>query len=291
MHDARTVVFLNGRFLEDAAGAAVSLFDRGYLLGDGLFETLRAYGGRVFRGALHLDRLASGARRLEIPLPHEPSEIHRLVHEAVAHVGADDVYVRVTLSRGEGGPGVAIRGDERPTFSIVARPSAPYPPDAYERGIASGVAETRRIPPACLPPELKTTYLPNVLARRELDRRGLLEGVMLSVDGRVVSGTVSNVFVVRGRELWTPHPGSGCRPGVTREAVLELAPSLDLAVVERDLTVDDVRSADELFFTNTAMECLGAARFEDRAYGPGRKVTRRLHDALARTIREETRGG
>lgn len=291
MSDARTVVFLNGRFLEDAGGAVVSLFDRGYLLGDGLFETLRAYGGRVFRGARHVERLAAGARRLEIALPHGSAEIDRLVHEAAARVGTDDVYVRVTLSRGEGGPGVAIRGDEHPTFSIVARPSVPYPRDAYERGIASGVAETRRIPAACLPPELKTTYLPNVLARRELDRRGILEGVMLSVDGLVVSGTVSNVFVVRGRELWTPHPRSGCRPGVTREAVFELAPSLDLTVVERDLTVDDLRTADELFFTNTAMECLGASRFEDRAYGAERAVTRRVQDALARTIREETRGG
>lgn len=266
-------VFLGDRFLSSPEEASVSLFDRGYMLGDAIFETLRAEDGRVFRLDRHLSRLEEGARALEIAMPAH--DLASIVDEAVRRAAAPRAYVRITLSRGMGAGGVAITGAEKPTLSVIAREATPAPDK-----VASGIAATRRVPPACLPPALKTgNYLPNVLARRELARRGLGEGVMLSVDGAVVSGTTSNVFVVKGDRIATPRLESGCRPGVVREALLEL----DLGIEEAALDVAALHAADEIFFTSTQVGVLAATSFEGRPLHVER--SRVVRDALERLFR------
>lgn len=261
------VVYLRDRFVEPEA-AVVSIFDRGYLLGDSVFETLRVHEGRIFRLGRHLDRLAEAARTIEIPLPVAIVELARIAAETVARSTMLEATLRITLSRGTSAPGIVFDGDEEPTLSVIAR-ERPVVPES----IPSGIAHRRRVPTACLPPSKTGNYLPQVLARRELARRGLGEGVMLSIDDDVVSGTASNVFVVKDGGVATPPLSSGCRAGVVREALLEAS----LGIEEKVLDVDALQSADEIFFTSSHVGVLPVSQFEGRA----------LTIARARTVADE----
>jgi branched-chain amino acid aminotransferase len=247
-------VYLRDRFVSPEE-AVVSIFDRGYLLGDAVFETLRVSEARVFRLDRHVDRLEAAAAALEIPAPLAAPELASVVREAVSRSEMREAYVRITLSRGAGVPGIAFTGSEVPTLSVVVR-EAPVVPES----VPSGIAETRRVPAACLPTFKTGSYLSNVLARRDLARRGLGEGVMLALDGAVVSGTASNVYVVKHGRVMTPIVSSGCRPGVVREALLESA----LGIEETALDVEALASADEIFFTSCQVGVLAASSFEGR---------------------------
>lgn len=265
----RPVVFLGDRILASPEEAHVSLFDRGYLLGDSIFETMRTYGGAVFRLDAHLDRLERASRVTGIELPYARAELSAIVRDVVGRVDAGDVNVRVTVSRGVSAtPGLATAGCDRSVLSVTARELRLPPAEARARGIASVVVAARKVPAACIDPTIKTgALMPAVLARRELEARGAMEGVQLSIDGAVVSGVASNVFAVRGRELVTPDAGSGCREGVTRAAVLELATASGLEPRERPLSLDDLFAADEVFFTSTVLGCVPVGSLEAKTYG------------------------
>lgn len=259
----RDVVYLGGRFVDSPSEASVSLYDRGYLLGDAVFETVRTYGLRPFALPDHLLRLAHGAAVLGIAIPEAIDAITTRVYEAIDRLGAEAV-VRVTLSRGDGPRGIGADGYEAPQLSIIAAPLIPYPAEAHAVGIDAAIVEQRRIPAVCLDPTIKHAhYLPQILARRSLHG---LEGVMLGVDGQVVSGLVSNVMIGRAGELITPPLVSGCLPGITRDRVLKLARARGLAVREEALYPADLHQADELFFTSTLMGCLPARSLDGRAY-------------------------
>jgi branched-subunit amino acid aminotransferase/4-amino-4-deoxychorismate lyase len=269
MLSSSEVYFLDNRFLP-SADARVSLNDRGYLFGDTAFETLRGYGGSVFRLERHLERLAYSAKVLGLTLPLPLEQLAARVLEAVARCEASDSYVRVTLSRGEGGAGISTKNFDHPSLSIIVRPFHPYPAEAYEQGIRTQVLGPRKVPPECLDPAIKSggAYLPSIIARRELDRQGLVEGVQLAVAGHVVSGLVSNVFAVSSGRLLTPDLASGCLPGITREVLLQLAPSVGLEPVERRLTVEELYQSDELFFANSLMECLPVRQLDQHPFHP-----------------------
>jgi len=285
------VYFLEDQYLPRGE-ARVSLNDRGYLFGDTAFETLRSYGGFVFRLERHLERLAYSAKvlGLELPLPRE--QLTARVREAVGRCEAQDCYVRVTLSRGEGGAGISTKNFDHPSLSIIVRPFHPYPAQAYEEGIRTQVVGPRKVPPECLDPAIKSggAYLPSIIARRELDRQGMMEGVQLAVAGHVVSGLVSNVFAVSGRQLLTPDLASGCLPGITREALLQLAPSVGLEPVERRLTLEELGQSDELFFANSLMECLPVRQLAQRSFQPAPgPFTRKLLAAFQLLVQSEKR--
>lgn len=271
---------MGGRFVAPA-DAVVSLLDRGYLLGDGVFATMRGYDGACFRAGRHLAALARGAALFGIPLPVPVAELAALADDAARRTGASDAYVRVTLTRGA--------PDGPPTLSVVARAMDVPSADAFARGVAAITVSPRRIPPACLDGSVKSTsYGPQVLARREVERRGAAEGIQLAVDGALASGTMSNLFVVRGDTLLTPSLESGCRAGVTREAVLELAPRLFRRVSAERLAPSVLDDADEAFFTSTRVECLPIASVDAKPVGQGRfDRTRALRDALVALIRAE----
>ncbi|MBX3218231.1 MAG: aminotransferase class IV [Labilithrix sp.] len=275
-----TVIHVGGRFVAPA-DAVVSVLDRGYLLGDGVFATLRGYHGACFRAGRHLAALARGAALFGIAIPVPVAELAALADDAARRTGASDAYVRVTLTRGT--------PDGTPTLSVVARAMDVPSADAFARGVAAITVAPRRIPPACLDGSVKSTsYGPQVLARREVERRGAAEGIQLAVDGALASGTMSNLFVVRGDTLLTPSLESGCRAGVTREAVLELAPRLFRRVSAERLAPSVLDDADEAFFTSTRVECLPIASVDAKPVGQGRfDRTRALRDALVALIRAE----
>lgn len=252
--DDGAVVFFGDRFLERGERAAVDVRDRAYLLGDSVFATLRAFGGAPFALERHLARLTDAAAATGIALPS--ADLAGVVREACLRLGARDATVRVTVGRGAGPWGIGLEGPFSPSLSVVARETRPYAPELYARGVDAAVLATRRVPRACLPPEHKTgSYLPTVLARREL-APGAVEGVQLSVEGFVSSGTISNLFAVIDGRVVTPSLAHDARPGVTREVLLELAPRARLEIAEVDLTPRDLARASEVFFTSTLMDGL-----------------------------------
>lgn len=233
--------------------ARVALDDRGYLLGDGVFATLRGYDGVCFRKADHLAGLLRGAELLGLGLPEGAARdaLDLLCDEAARRTGERDAYVRITLTRG-------------PRLSILARALDAPPEDAYARGVQAVTVRTRRRPP--LDPVVKTTsYALEIAARREAEAAGAAEGVQLALDGALAGGAMSNLFAVAGRRLLTPSVESGCRDGVTRRAVLALAARAGLEAAEARLAPEVLFEADELFFTSTRVECLPLSRLDGRA--------------------------
>jgi branched-chain amino acid aminotransferase len=285
-----SLVYLNGRFVapEDAR---VSIFDHGYLFGDGCFETLRAYEGFVFRLGAHLDRLLDSCRYLMIPLGHSREELAALCSQALERSGIANAYLRITVSRGVGKGGIDPRHCEQPTLSIIVRDLMPYPADAYASGMAAAVLTTRKIAQDALSTQIKScNYQNNILAKLELNRLGLMEGFLLNREGFVAEGTVSNVFTVKDGILRTPSVSCGCLAGITRQAVLELAErEFGVGVGEARLSVYDLYTADECFITNTLMELIPVVRIDDRTIGPGKPgtVTRRLQQLYQELIATE----
>jgi branched-chain amino acid aminotransferase len=288
----RPLVFLKDRFLSPSEDARVSLFDRGYLLGDAIFETLRAYDGAAFAVDAHLDRLEHAAEGTGIRPPHDRASLAALIAEAIHRSGLASAYVRITVSRGEvGSYGLGTLAADAPVLSIVVRDLGGYPDHAYEDGIDTQIVRARKVPAACIDPTMKTgSYMPNVLARREIDGAGMLEGVQLSVDGLVVSGTVSNLFLVAAGQLRTPDEASGCRLGVTRAVLLDLARALGIPTQVGPITVEDLGQADEAFFANTLMECLPIRRIAPHARplasAAPSSMTKRLLTAYRENVRK-----
>ena len=279
-HPARQA-WVNGELLGAGDVPRVSILDRGYLLGDSIFETLRVRDGHEVGWALHFQLLARAAAAFGLDLRYSAAALGVAAREVASRVGNPDVTIRVTLSRGVGGQGVSPRGCVEPMLTLLARPTTPYPAAAYVSGIDSHVLETRRIPSACLDSRFKTgCYLPAVMAKTELDRLGAVEGLMLTIDGRLASGAVSNVFFVRDGVLCTPSLSCDCREGVTRSLVLAAAARERLAVEEVELRLEDLTSTSEMFFTNTLMECLPVRSLGSQHFGPPGPVTRALLAAL-----------
>lgn len=267
---SQPVVHFGGRFvpLEEAK---VGVLERGWLLGDGVFATMRGYDGACFRPEVHLAALSRGAEALGIVLPAPLSAIAEIADAAARRTAARDAYVRVTVTRG--------------AFAVIARPLDVPSAREYAEGIETMVVGPRRIPPACVDPTFKTTsYAPQIVAWREIEALGVREGIQLAIDGTVACGTTSNVFVVEGGALRTPPVDTGCRPGVTRGAVMELAASLGIPVREERIELAALDAADEAFFTSTRIECLPIARRGSRDF----PITTRLRSALRELVLEET---
>lgn len=258
-----SAVFFQGRFMPPDE-ARVSITDRGYLLGEGVFATLRGYDGVCFRADRHLAILARGAAMFGLPLPLGADRLLAIADEAAARTGARDAYVRFTLTSGAGG---------EPTLSVLSRPLVTPSADDYARGVGATFVTGRRVPPACMDGTVKTTsYAPQVLARRESVARGIGEGegIMLAVDGSLACGTMANLFLVAGDTLLTPSLASGCRSGVTRSTVLEIAESVGLVPREEPIAPEQLFEVDEAFFTSSRVECLPIATVDGRAVGRSR---------------------
>jgi branched-chain amino acid aminotransferase len=270
----QAVVHLGGRFIPPSE-AKVDLLDRGWLLGDGVFATMRGYDGVCFRPEAHLEALARGAEALGIALPATPSAIIAVADEAARRTGANDAYVRVTLTRG--------------SFAILARPMDVPDARAYEDGIETMVVKPRRIPPECVDPTFKTTsYAPQIVAWREIEARGIREGIQLALDGSIACGTTSNVFVVEGDRLRTPPISTGCRPGITRAVVMAIAAEQGMEVREERIELAALETADEAFFTSTRVECLPFRWPGARSANAGFPVTARLRAAFRERVLAET---
>jgi branched-chain amino acid aminotransferase len=272
-------VYLNDKFVPQEE-AVVSVFDHGFLYGDGVYETLRAYRGLVFKLADHLARLERSASRIQLHLPAGPERLADLVRETLSRNLLQEAYLRITVSRGAGEIGLDPALCKSPTLVIIAKPFQPYPESIYTQGVSVIVAGTRRNLPEALPPQVKSlNFLNNILAKMEAKAAGAHEALMLNHRGDLTEGTTSNVFVVQAGRLQTPSVECGILDGITRELVLQLASELGVPSEETRLTVADLMHAEECFLTNTTQEVLPVTRVNGRLIGDGRPgvITRRIH--------------
>jgi branched-subunit amino acid aminotransferase/4-amino-4-deoxychorismate lyase len=275
----KTVSYLRDAFV-DPEHARVSILEPGYLVGDGVFATMRAYEGVCFRAARHVASLERAAAAFGLELPPAFEQAIAIADEAAQRTLAEDAYVRVTLARGAA-PTTTV-------LSVIARPMVLPSDHDYARGVTTVTVTPRRIPPECLSPSIKSTsYAPQLLARREAERQGATEGLQLALDGSLACGAMSNLFVMIGDALLTPPLETGCRAGVTREALLDLAPKLFREVREERLPPSIFGSCDEAFLTSTRIECLPIARVDDVVIGTSFARTHALRSAFRELVRRE----
>ncbi len=272
-------VYINGKFVPQSE-AKISVFDRGYLYGDGVFEGIRGYNGRIFRLDQHLERLYRGAKAIALEVPLTPEELKDVIIETVRRNELRDCYIRVVASRGEGDLGLnPMNCHSGSTIVVIVSSISLYPKEVYEQGLELVTCTTRRNLPTALNPEIKSlNYLNNILARIEVVRAGAHEGLMLNYLGYVAEATGDNLFIVRDGLLKTPPPHTGILEGITRQVVLELAQDMELPAREEQMTVYEVYTSDECFLTGTAAEIVPVARCDGRVIGDGKPgpITKRL---------------
>jgi branched-chain amino acid aminotransferase len=281
------LVYLNGRFV-DKERAQISVFDHGFLYGDGIYETMRAYGGKLFLLKKHLARLKHSANAVSLKLPLPLDKIGDALNESVRINRLKEAYVRLHISRGPGEIGLdpALCGE--PTTVIVAKPFHDYPAAYYEQGVSVAIVTTRRNHPLALPPSIKgTNFLNNILAKIEAVKARAYEGIMLNWEGYVAEGTISNIFMIKKGVLYTPGLSTGILEGVTRDLVLRLAKRMKVPIKEVMLLPKQLLAADESFITNTTMEIMPVTTIDKKKIGKGipGPVTIALHRAYQKEVR------
>lgn len=263
-------VYIDGRYYakEDAK---ISVFDHGFLYGDGVFEGIRAYNGRVWKLTEHLDRLYASAKAIwmEIPIPWQ--EMEQVVLETCRRNGLRDAYIRLVVSRGYGDLGLDPRKCPRPTVVCIADSISLYPPEVYTVGMKVISVATRRNPVDTLSPQIKSlNYLTGIMAKISAVTLGYPEVIMLNKEGYVTEGTGDNIFIVKGGKVLTPPAYLGILPGITRNSVMEMARDLGYPVEEGVFTLFDLYTADEVFLTGTAAEVVPVVEADARKIGDGK---------------------
>ncbi len=266
-------IYLNNKFVTGEE-AVISVFDHGFLYGDGVYETIRSYGSRIFMRDEHLSRLFRSAAAIGLTIPIPAKRWGDILHEAMVRneVGTDlrDAYLRITISRGTGDIGLDPALCPSPTVVVMAKPLVPPASHLYATGVNVIVSCTKRNLPSALSPQIKTTnFLNNIQAKREAIAAGAFDSVLLNWEQHVTECTVSNVFFVMDGTLRTPALECGILDGITRMIVIRLAGELNVHVEEGRYTVDQLYRADECFLTNTSMEIMPVTSVDRRPIGDG----------------------
>ena len=280
-------IYLNNKFVTDKE-AVVSVFDHGFLYGDGVYETIRSYGPRIFMRDEHLSRLFRSAAEIGLAMPIPVKNWGDILQEAMIRneVGTDlqDAYLRITVSRGAGDVGLDPALCSSPTVVVMAKPLVPPASHLYETGVNVIVASTKRNLPSALPPQIKSTnFLNNIQAKREAIAAGAFDSILLNWEQHLTECTISNVFFVMNGTLRTPALECGLLDGITRSIVIRLAGKLNMHIEEGRYTVDQLYRADECFLTNTSMEIMPVTSVDRRPVGNGKPgpLTLKLREQFA----------
>ena len=263
-------VYIDGKFYEEK-DAKVSVFDHGLLYGDGVFEGIRAYNGRVFKLKEHIDRLFCSAKAILLTLPMSHAELMEATLEACRQNKIRDGYIRLVVTRGAGTLGLNPNRCKHPSVIIIADKIQLYPVEMYERGMEIVTVPTTRNLINSVNPAIKSlNYLNNILAKIEANNAGVEEAIMLNAEGFVAECTGDNVFILKGNHLQTPPLSAGTLYGITRGVVMELARAAGLQVSEPNLTRYDLFNADECFLTGTGAELIPVVKLDARVIGSGK---------------------
>jgi len=262
-------IWYDGSLLDEAE-ARVPVFDHGLLYGDGVFEGIRFYSGRVFRLSEHVDRLFASSKAILLELPWSREEVIKHTLETIRANNLQDGYVRLLVTRGVGSLGLSPESCKRPSMIIIAADIQLYPQSDYEVGLKVVTCATRRPTHSSLSPQVKSlNYLNNVMAKVEAARAGGREGLMLNEQGYVAECTGDNIFIVKNQVVYTPPVSDGGLDGITRGVIFELAKELDVTIQEKTMTRFDIMTADECFLTGTAAEVIPAVELDHRPVGEG----------------------
>jgi branched-chain amino acid aminotransferase len=263
-------IYIDGKFYPEA-NAKVSVFDHGLLYGDGIFEGIRFYNGRVFRLEQHLERLWNSARSICLDIPMTRQEMTEALLETIRQNHLRDGYIRLVVTRGVGNLGLNPEQCKNPSVIIIAATIALYHEDFYRKGLSIVTVATRRSNPASLNPAVKSlNYLNNVMARIEANLASADEALMLNDAGNVAECTADNVFIIKHGQIFTPPTTAGALEGITRSVVSEIAGEFDIKVIEADFTRHDIFVADECFLTGTAAEIVPVVKADGRTIGNGK---------------------
>jgi branched-chain amino acid aminotransferase len=290
MNKEEMLVFVNGEFCPESQ-ARVSVYDHGFLYGDGIFEGIRAYGGRIFRLVDHIDRLFESAKTVGITIPLSRKEVSEACAETLRRNNLTEGYLRLVVSRGSGKMGLDPRNCGKPTVVII--PATYVITLAGLKPVKAVVVSMRRNPPFCIPASAKTlNYLNNILARMEAINAGADEAILLDLRGFVCEGSGDNVFIVKNGKLLTPPLEASILGGVTRAVVIEVARKLGIEVAEKDLTTHDLYNADEAFLTGTGAEVHPIAEIDGRKIGMGEAgpITGKLEEGFKKEAQRPENG-
>lgn len=285
----KSLVFLNGFFV-DSENARVSVLDRGFCYGDGLFETMRSYNGRIFRLDLHVERLYRSAPLIYLDLPVTRKELTAIVRETLRTNGIQDAIVRLTLTRGESAGGLRINPNAPPTLVVSVRPRDPLPSQMYKDGVNICLISSSAGKIAGLTPQVKSgNYLSRILLREMAAANECQEAILLDEHDRITDGTTSNIFIVRGKVLLTPQINEYVLPGITRHVVLDIARNMNIPYREENLKKEDVYSADEVFLTNTGIEILPVHQADSHVIGDGKPgpLTQLLYQEFLKIVEDQ----
>ncbi|NLU11279.1 MAG: branched-chain-amino-acid transaminase [Tepidanaerobacter acetatoxydans] len=282
-------VYVNGQYFPKEE-AKISVFDHGFLYGDGVFEGIRAYGGKVFRLNEHIDRLYNGARGIMIDIPLKKEEMAEVVLETLRRNELKDAYIRLVISRGTGDLGLDPRKCKTPTIICITDKIVLYPEELYNKGMEIITAATRRNRPEGVNPQMKSlNYLNNIMAKLEANLAGAPEAMLLNNEDYVAECTGDNIFIVKDGVLITPPPYVGILVGITRNAIMELAEKIGIKVEEKVFTRYEVFTADECFLSGTAAEAVPVVKVDGRQIADGKPgpITNKILKEFKELIKTE----
>jgi len=283
-------IFVNGKIVDEEK-AVVSVMDRGFLYGDGVFETMRSYSGRILALEKHLGRLCASAEGIGLKIEKDRKYIKFILYNLLKINRLKDAYIRVSITRGAGRVGLGMSTVKGQTMVVTMNPFKPYPAKFYKKGVTLFTASIRRDEKSPLTGIKTFNYLGSIVSRIESQKAGADDALFLNTRNEIAETTVSNIFLVKKRELITPSLDSGILPGITREIVLSLAKKVGKRPIERHVQPQELRGADEVFLTNTLMEVMPVTRIDNKKIGAGNPgpITTSIHRRYIEYVMAQSR--
>jgi branched-chain amino acid aminotransferase len=282
------LIYFNGKFVPKNE-ARTSIYDHGFLYGDGVFEGIRAYNGRVFRLDEHIDRLYDSAKAIDLKIPLTKAEMIKAIIETLKKNNLKDAYIRPIVSRGDGDLGLDPRKCAKPNIFIITQEWGAMYGDLYEKGLTAITVGVRRNASEAMPPNIKSmNYLNNILAKIEANAKGGDEAIMFDIHGNISEGSGDNIFIIKNNRILTPPTMNNLR-GITRAAAIELAKKEGIEVLEINIGLFDLYTADEIFVTGTAAEIAPIAKVDGRLVADGKpgNITKKLMSDFKKLTKTE----
>ena len=280
---------MNGKFV-DMVDAKISIFDRGFLYGDGVFETMRSYAGVVFKLEEHMDRLSGAMGLLKIKVPYSKKYLMDAIYEVLTVNGLKSANIRISVTRGEGILGIGYRDEFVPNTVIVAKELKEYPDWMYLKGISAKVVDVRQNEFSPLPKIKSLNFLNYILARQSAKEKGFDEAILMNTTNYIAEASTSNIFLVKRNRIVTPSLDSGALPGITRAVIIKIAKRLRLDIEEDKVPYVELLDANEVFLTNSLVEVLPVTKLDSKKAGKGipGEITKLLHVSYQKEVIRET---